>query len=72
MKKILSFIAMIAFVAALSVPVYANSSTVIDEEPKKEQAEKKADKAKKSDKKSDCSSTCAEKKQKSCGDKDKK
>jgi Ni/Co efflux regulator RcnB len=72
MKKILSFIAMIAFVAALSVPVYASSEAVIDEEPKKEQTAKDEKKAKKADKKSDCSSTCGEKKQKSCGDKDKK
>lgn len=79
MKKLLSIVAIIAFVGALTVPVYAGSQTdqvliqLADEEPKK--AEKEKTKEKKSEScatKTEAKSCCGEKEKKSCGDKDKK
>lgn len=78
MKKILSIIAVVAFVAALSAPVYATEnvkpviSKVADEEPKKEEAKKSEKKSADCATKAEAKKGCEEKKAKSCGDKDKK
>ncbi len=76
MKKVLSVIAVVVFLGALSAPVYSSNDLkpvviqVNDEKPKKkkEASKKEAKKAKTSK----CASACGEKKAKACGDKDKK
>ncbi|MBE0654367.1 MAG: hypothetical protein IH594_11250 [Bacteroidales bacterium] len=83
MKKVMSILAVVVFFAAISAPVFASENTktvivnVIDEEPKKADAKKSGDCTSKAEKSSDCAtkaekSGCDSKKEKSCGDKDKK
>lgn len=75
MKKVLSVIAVVVFLGALSAPVYSSNDLkpvviqVNDEKPKKKEASKKEAKKAKTSK---CASACGEKKTKACGDKDKK
>lgn len=81
MKKILSIIAVIAFVGMLSAPLYAMDETkpaiekVADDDTKKETTKETAKKAEA--KTADCAAKAeaksgCETKTKSCGDKDKK
>ncbi len=78
MKKVLSVIAVVVFLGALSAPVYSSNNLkpgviqVNDEKPKKKTTKKEATKKSKKEATKGCASACGEKKTKACGDKDKK
>ena len=78
MKKIISIIAIVAFFGAISAPAFASDNmkpvvtAVADEEPKKETTKKSEKKSSDCATKAEAKKACGEKKEKSCGDKDKK